>query len=598
MNYLKRAILIFLFLVSKVLIGQEATYKIHSHNDYYQNVPFWTAYSCGLNSIEVDVILKRDTLFVAHSMNEIVAYNTIENLYLKPIKEALKINSGLNQHLQLLIDIKTEPSASLKALVKVLETYPELINSKSISFVISGNQPRPDAYLDYPSYIKFDYQSLEPLPKDALTKVGLISLPFSMVSKWNGKGRLTKDDYKKVLEVINSAHAFNKPFRFWGCPDSKTAWKVFAELGVDFINTDRPCEASSYIFSLKNRISKNSFYSQVYKPTFKSDQTTTTVENVILLIGDGYGLSQISAAVLSNHGNLSLTQLKSIGLLKTQSADDFTTDSAAAGTAIATGEKTYNRAIGVDVYGNSLENLTELLNRHHYNSGFVTTDNIAGATPSAFYAHQLDRDMSDEIINDLIKSKVSLFIGGGSKHYPAIFSESNFTIANTLNDINLVSNKRVGCFFSTTGVPSINKGRGNILSQATKIGLQFLTNLDAPFFLMVEGAQIDSFGHSNNISGIVTEAIDFDRAITEALKYADTHENTLVIITADHETSGLSIPQGNLSDNLIEGDFSTDDHTGTMVPIFAYGPKSYLFTGVYENNDVFHKIKEALQIKD
>ncbi|MGK0253515.1 MAG: alkaline phosphatase [Mariniflexile sp.] len=599
MNTLNKIVFTVLFFILKAAIGQETglTAKIHSHNDYEQKVPFWTAYACGLNSIEVDVFLKNDSLFVTHSEEGIAPFNTIENLYLKPLQKTFKLNPKSNQQVQLLIDIKSEAISTLKSIVNVLESYPYLINSENISFVISGNQPKPEAYINYPFYIKFDYQNLEPISEESFNKVGLISLPFSKFSKWNGKGRLTKEDYNKVSQIIKKAHSFKKPFRFWGCPDSKTAWKAFAELGVDFINTDMPFEASKYIFSLPDRISENSFYSEVYKPTYHSDKKNSQVKNIILMIGDGYGLSQISAATLSNRGNLSLTQLKSIGFLKTQSADDFTTDSAAAGTAIATGEKTYNRSIGMDLNRAPIENISELLNRYKYNTGFITTDDITGATPAAFYSHQLDRDMATGIINDLSKSKLSLFMGGGSANFLSTIHDSNFTLVNKLDDMGLTKSNKVGYFFSEEGVPSIKSGRSNVLAEATKSGMAFLSNQKKPFFLLVEGAQIDSFGHRNDISGIITEAIDFDKAITEAIKYADAHENTLVIITADHETSGLSIPQGNLKDNVIEGDFSTYDHTGIMVPIFAYGPKSDVFSGVYENNEVFHKIKEVLNLK-
>jgi alkaline phosphatase len=145
-------------------------------------------------------------------------------------------------------------------------------------------------------------------------------------------------------------------------------------------------------------------------------------------------------------------------------------------------------------------------------------------------------------------------------------------------------------------VPGIMAGRGNVLAEVTRQGLEFLNSKNKPFFLMVEGAKIDSYGHANNVAGIVSEGIDFDRAITEAVKFADTTGNTLVIVTADHETSGFSIPQGNLETNMIEGDFTTDDHTATMVPIFAYGPHSQEFQGVYENSEVFGKILKLLNL--
>src|SRR5690606_34484904 len=150
-----------------------------------------------------------------------------------------------------------------------------------------------------------------------------------------------------VAQTIHKAHSFGKPFRFWATPDSKTSWKALTDMGVDFINTDMPFACASYLGTLESRIYKNKMTSSVYTPSYKSDKKNIPVKNIILLIGDGNGLNQISSAVLANGGELTLTQFKSIGFIKTQSADDFTTDSAAAGTALATGTKTYNRAIGV-----------------------------------------------------------------------------------------------------------------------------------------------------------------------------------------------------------------------------------------------------------
>jgi len=169
-----------------------------------------------------------------------------------------------------------------------------------------------------------------------------------------------------------------------------------------------------------------------------------------------------------------------------------------------------------------------------------------------------------------------------------------------LDDISLIGQNKsdkLGCFVSKSSIPPVLNGRGNMLADATKNGLDFLYNKNKPFFLMVEAAQIDSNGHLNNVSGIVTEGIDFDKAITEAIKFADKTENTLVIITADHETSGFSIPQGDLKTKMIEGDFTTDDHTGTMVPVFAYGPHSEEFQGVYENSELLGKILKVLSLK-
>ncbi|WP_417885630.1 alkaline phosphatase [Zunongwangia sp.] len=580
-----------LFFCCVTVLQAQQSFKIHSHNDYEQKIPFWTAYAAGAVSIEADVFLKNGELLVAHYENEINKKRTLESLYLKPISEGLHLFIIKDQPIQLMIDIKTEATFTLKKIVKAIKKYPEIIENQHISIVISGNQPLPSDYKNYPDFIAFDYQKLEPLTAEQWDRVAMISVDYKNYAVWNGKGRFTNEDLKKVTDVIKKAHSFNKPFRFWGTPDSKSAWKAFEKLGVNYINTDEPFKCASYLFTLKDRVYKNELFSEVYKPTFEYDGLHEPVKNVILLIGDGNGLSEISSSVLANNGNLTVTQLKNIGFIKTSSADDFTTDSAAAGTALATGEKTNNRAIGVNAEGKAIPNLTEILDSKGFNTAVITTDEITGATPSAFYAHQKDRGMNTEIAQDLLKSKLTFFAGGGAKY----FTDQNiFDIATDVKDIASNKSDRLGFFMAKGGVPSTLNGRGDLLPETVENALSFM-NSEKPFFMMVEGAQIDKFGHFNEVSGIVSEGIDFDKAISKAVQFADKNPGTLVIVTADHETSGFSIPQGNIKNHEIEGDFTTHDHTATMVPVFSYGVYSDLFRGVYENNEIFNKILKIVK---
>lgn len=239
----------------------------------------------------------------------------------------------------------------------------------------------------------------------------------------------------------------------------------------------------------------------------------------------------------------------------------------------------------------------EILNTHQFLTGCITTDHMTGATPAAFYAHQKDRSMTEQIASDLLKSRLDLFIGGGASEFQHLNLESKFNILTSLTDLETIESGKVGFFLSSENVPSVLNGRGNVLSEALHQSTVYFSKQQQPFFLMVEGAQIDSFGHENDAAGIVSETIDFDRAVTTAIRFADQNPGTLVLITADHETSGFAIPQGNLEQHQIEGDFITHDHTGTMVPVFAYGPQSDLFTGVYENNALFEKILQVLKIQ-
>ncbi|MFC5683766.1 alkaline phosphatase [Flavobacterium sp. MAHUQ-51] len=596
-QYIKLVLILIVSLlgINNKLYAQNSI-KIHSHNDYNQQVPFWDAFANGASSIEADIFLKDNHLYVAHTDKEIQTSRTLESLYLKPLENALKMGFKKEQTLFFLIDSKTEAVTTLNHLVKSLKKHPAIISNASVKIIISGNRPPATTYSSYPDFIYFDYQEIDKdIAAENLKKVAMVSLNFKNYSSWNGKGRLTHEDYKQVTAAIAQAKAFQKPIRFWASPDSNSAWKALIDLGVDIVNTDSPYDCVQYVASLAKRYVTASNFSKVYTPSFKTDQQPSTVKNIILLIGDGNGLTQISSAVLANNGVLSLTQLKSLGLLKTQSADDFTTDSAAAGTALATGIKTNNRAIGVDTLGKPKENILEFLHHKGFSTGCITTDEIVGATPAAFFAHRLDRSDAEGIATDLVNSKLDLFVGGGATYFKDKKITSTFSILPSVAAIAMAKTNPIGVFIGEKGVSSVLDGRGNVLAEATKNSLDYLNQKKKPFFLMVEGAQIDSFGHANNVAGIVAETLDFDKAITEALLFADKNDGTLVLITADHETSGFAIPQGDVKKHEIEGDFITHDHTGTMVPLFAYGPQSNKFTGVYENNELFHKILEVLQ---
>jgi len=592
--YLNLKKIVFFFILTFTTTVYAQTVKVHSHNDYEQKIPFWYALGAGVSSIEADVFLVNNQLYVSHEEKDIQKSRTFESLYLEPINKALEMNMINQESLQILIDSKTDAKTTLDQIVKSIQKYPRITAQNKVKFLISGNQPKPEEYTSYPDFIFFDYQKLENLTTDQWKKVALVSLSFPQYSKWNGKGGLTEDDLSKVTEVIKKAKSFGKPFRFWAIPDGKTSWEFFAHNGIDFINTDHPKECVEYINSLEKRTFKNNLFSEVYQPKFAYLKKNVPVKNVILLIGDGNGLSQISSSVLANKGQLTLTQLKNIGLIKTTSTDNFTTDSAAGATAFATGKKTKNRFIGVDTDGKLIPNMTEILSEKGFSTGIITTDEIVGATPSAFYAHQKDRGMEKEIAQDLTQSKLTFFAAGGKSKVSGL---SHFKIANDAEEVGKSRADNLAFYLSENGVPQVLKGRGNLLAETVDNGLKFLKSKKKPFFMMVEGAQIDSGGHSNNVGTIVTEGIDFDRAITKAIQFADQNPGTLVIVTADHETGGFSIPHGDMKTSTIEGDFTTDDHSATLIPVFSYGSGSENFTGVYENNEIFHKILKSLQLK-
>ena len=155
---------------------------------------------------------------------------------------------------------------------------------------------------------------------------------------------------------------------------------------------------------------------------------------------------------------------------------------------------------------------------------------------------------------------------------------------------------RIGFFTYDDEPPSLNEGRLPLLGEYLAATLDKLDNRKEPFFLMVEASQIDWGGHANNIDYITSEFIEFNNTIEVALNYAKTNANTLVIVTADHETGGLAITGGKTESFEMKASFNTGGHSATMVPVFSYGQFSPLFAGIYENTQIFHKMKEALGV--
>ncbi|MEB2784449.1 alkaline phosphatase [Algoriphagus persicinus] len=600
MNKLFYSPFFLLIFISFQIFGQEAKqFQIHSHNDYLQTVPFWIAFSAGASSIEVDVILKDGKLMAAHETASIDPKRTIESLYLDPISEGLKngLISSINFHL--LVDLKTEAYSTLEVLEESMTDYKDVLfstdNPGGLTLIISGNRPMPGDYKNYPEWMLFDYQSME-LTKDLpWSKIGMVSLSFRQFSVWNGKGRMVENERQNVQDFIDLVHSFDKPVRFWGSPDSKSAWEAFHEMGEDYINTDHPIDAAEYLSKLGENVYQNTSKHEVYQPKFEADGAEVPVKNVILMIGDGNGLAQISSALVANDNQLNLTQLKNIGLVKTQAADDFTTDSAAGATAFATGKKTNNRALGVDSNGGSLPNLPDILYEYGFSSGIITTDQLTGATPAAFYAHHAERDDSDEIAAFLAKSKLDLFIGGGGDSFDSQKENLKNAGFNLIESLEQTGADRVGHFAAKGSLSKKLDGRGDYLLKSTAFSLEFFDQKSRPFFLMVEASNIDSGGHSNSTSMIVSEMLDFDEVIGKVIQYVDANPNTLLLITADHETGGVSIPQGDVASSTVELAYHSDDHTGIMVPVFAYGAHSGDFRGVYENSALFHKIMKLVK---
>ena len=328
-------------------------------------------------------------------------------------------------------------------------------------------------------------------------------------------------------------------------------------------------------------------------------------KNIILLIGDGMGIGQIYAAYTANKGNLNIFNMNVIGFSHTQSFSDYVTDSAAGGTAIACGDKTVNGYVGLDAKQDTLFSMLYYFAKAGKSTGLISTSSITHATPASFVAHVNKRDSYEDIAADFLKSDIDLFIGGGEKHF--IEREDGRNLLEELrlkgytvgdSTFNLKNDTKLPLAILNTSTHNAKASvRGDILPQNSKLAIELLAKNKKGFFLMVEGSQIDWGGHSNDISLIVDELLDFDKVVGAALDFAKRDKNTLVIVTADHETGGTAIVDGNIQLGAVTSNFATTTHTAVMVPVFAYGCGAEQFGGVYQNTQLFYKIMKLTGVK-
>lgn len=329
-------------------------------------------------------------------------------------------------------------------------------------------------------------------------------------------------------------------------------------------------------------------------------------KNIILMIGDGMGVTQISAGMYSNKNHLNLERFTNIGLHKCYSGDNLVTDSAAGATAFSAGVKTYNGAIAVGMDTMPVKTILEYAEEAGMPTGLVASSSIVHATPASFVAHNKYRKNYEEIARDFLETEVDLIIGGGAKFFDRRSSDArnlsdelrkkgydvdNFVMKD-IKDIKPNAQKNYAYLTADSEPLPFAQGRDYLVG-AADMAPEFLNKRDQDnkgFFLMIEGSQIDWGGHANDSDYIISEMLEFDEAVGKVLDFAQRDGETLVIVTADHETGGYAIQYGSKMGE-IDGAFTSDYHTADLIPVFAYGPGAKEFNGIYENTGIFERMK-------
>lgn len=342
---------------------------------------------------------------------------------------------------------------------------------------------------------------------------------------------------------------------------------------------------------------------------------TARVRNLIYMIGDGMGLAQVSMLQIEgDYAPTAFERAQGIALIGTRSANNRVTDSAAAATALSSACKTDNGTLGLDPEGRRLTSMMERAVAEGMPTGLAVKCYLQHATPAGFYAHVADRGEYEEITRQMLPSGIDVLIGvdrrrwlaeeapeGGS--YGDAFRRRGYAVAETLDGIDTVRTGRLLCVAAEESVPV--EDRGEYLSRVTRKALEVLSANAAQsgrgFMLMVEGSHIDGAGHGNDAKALLAEMRDFERAVAAAMDYADRTPGTLVVVTADHETGGLSISSNQqdftLSESGLHYGFGTQSHSATMVPVYLYGTGAGCITGVMDNTELSRRIMQLLALE-
>lgn len=332
------------------------------------------------------------------------------------------------------------------------------------------------------------------------------------------------------------------------------------------------------------------------------------IKNVIFIVGDGTGLAQLYSGQLHLVGKDGLAHFQTMpvtGLSITYAADNLITDSAAGATAYSCGAKTNNGMIGQLPDGRNCKTILEMAEEKGLSTGVVVTSTVTHATPASYAAHVPSRDMQAAIAAQFLHSGMEVILGGGLEYFipqssenskredernlVEEFKQAGYEFVDNAYALAHAQSEYILGLFSNSGLPSEN--RTPTLAEMSKKALSILSKNENGFFLLVEGSQIDWAGHANDVEYALRELADFDAAVKEILDFAVNDGETLVVLTADHETGGMTLQATSGFDEMTIA-WTSGSHTGIPVPVMAYGPHAIQFSGWWQNVEIGRKVAE------
>ena len=324
-----------------------------------------------------------------------------------------------------------------------------------------------------------------------------------------------------------------------------------------------------------------------------SDYRKEVPKSIIFIIADGTGIGQYTLSYYAN-GPFAPARFEHVGLVSTHPNDGQcssscrrVTDSAASGTALSAGLKTYNGAIGVDRDTIAVKTMLEFAEESGMATGLVATSTITHATPASFAAHVDYRKKESEIAIQYAQQEIDVILGGGRKYWPdSLIAEYEKRGAQFINNIdsNLDENKRILGLFSENAMPTVYEGRSPTTTEMAKLAISRLEKNQEGFFVMIEESQVDWGGHSNSAEYIQGEMASLNDLVNYCLDYQETHPDVLVVLTADHECGGVAVHDG--QDSNLDIRFTSDYHSANFVPIWSTGPGSEVFDAFMDNTEI------------